>query len=120
MISTASEKLAISLANFLTKINDHCCQLSNTQQPFGLCTATPKSPYIPRPTKEIHAELECRAREHFKAKQLSGIYFRYWTPPIMPISEESDPLKSVSADDYQLTFQVPQFDQRWQQTREIA
>ena len=111
MTSKAAEKLAISLTSFLTKINDHCCKLSNTQQPFGMCIATPKSPYIAPPTKEVHAELASRAKEFFKGKQLSGLYFRYWTPPLMP--KENDPPKSISADDYQLTLEVPQFDNKW-------
>lgn len=66
MISMTSEKLSISLTNFFAKINDHCRKLSNTQQPFGLCIATPKSPYVSRPTKDVQAELESRARKYFK------------------------------------------------------
>lgn len=116
MTSTASERLAVSLDNLLKKIDDHCCTLSKTQQLFGLCTITPKSPYIQAPTKEIRAELENRARKHFKTKQLGGIYLRYFPPPLMPVPEEENPSKSISLDDYQLTFQVPQFDQKWKQT----
>lgn len=116
MTSMESDGFANSLVSLLTKINDHCCKLSNTQQPFGLCTITPKSPYISTPTKEIHAELENRAKEFFKTKQLAGIYFRYYLPPLMPISGENNPSKVATADDYQLTLQIPEFDLKWQQT----
>lgn len=113
----ALEKLAISLTSFLTKIDNHCCNLSNTQQPFGVCHITPKSPYIGLPSKEIHTELQSWAREYLKTKDLQGIYFRYWIPPAMPVPKDStDSLKAVSINDYQLTLEVPQFDQKWQQT----
>lgn len=113
MISIASEKLAASFATLLNKIDDHCRTLSKIQQPFGLCIVTPKSPYILLPTKEIREELEKRAKEYFKAKELEYIYFRYWTPPLM---REETTSKEGSADDYHLTLQVPQFDKKWQQT----
>lgn len=116
MTSEPPERLAISLAELLTKIDTHCCQLSNTQQPFGLCTVTPKFPHIIRPTKEIQDDLENRAKEYFHTEQLRGIYLRYWTPPVMPIPEEATAHKAISADDFQLTLQVPQFDKKWQQT----
>lgn len=116
MTPTASEKLAILLTSFLTKIDNHCCNLSNTQQPFGLCHITPKSAYTSWPTREVHAELENRVREYLKAKHLQGIYFRYWIPPLMPIPNEHNPPKAISVEDYQLTLEIPQFDQKWQQT----
>ena len=116
MISTASERLAVSLVNLLKKIDEHCCTLSNTQQPFGLCIITPKSPYVQPPTEKIRAELESHAREYFKETPLNGIYLQYFPPPLMPVSEAKTPFKSISLDDYQLVFQVPQFDAKWQQT----
>lgn len=116
MISTALERLAVSLANFLKKIDEHCCTLSKTQQPFGLCIVTPKSPYVQPPAEKIRVELENRAREYFKEKPLSGIYLQYFPPPLMPVPEEKTPFQSISLYDYQLVFQVPQFDTKWQQT----
>lgn len=116
MISTTSEKLTVSLVDFLKKIDEHCCTLSKTQQPFGLCIVTPKSAYVQPPTEKIRDELEKRVREYFKEKPLKGIYLKYFPPPLMPAPEEKIPFKSISLDDYQLSFQVPQFDNKWQQT----
>lgn len=116
MTSIAVEKLAVSLKNLLKKIEDHCCTLSKTKQPFGVCIVTPKSPYIHSPTKEIRDEIENRARDHFKAQQLVGIYLRYFNPPLMPFPEDNISQELISADDYRLTCEIPQFDKKWLQT----
>lgn len=117
MTSAISEKLAILLTSLLTKIDNHCCNLSNTQQPFGVCHITPKSPYVGLPPKEIHSKLQNLAEEFLKTRNLQGIYFRYWIPPAMPVPKDSaNPPKIISTDDYQLTLEIPQFDQKWQRT----
>lgn len=113
---TSTERLVGSLTGFLKEIEKHCCQLSETKQPFGLCIANPNSPHIPPPTSEIQSELKNQASEYFKAKQCEAFYFRYWTPPSMPGYIEDIATQAISADDYQLTLQIPQFDMRWQQT----
>lgn len=116
MTLIASDRLAASLAAFLAKINEHSCMLSKTKQPFGICTITPKSANVPLPTNEIWAELENHASEHSKTKQLGVICIRYFSPPLMPEPKENISQKPISSNDYQLTFEVPQFDQKWQQT----
>lgn len=116
MIQNASERLAVSLLSLLCKINDHCCKLSDTPQPIGLCTVNPKHASVPPPTRKIQSELKMRAKEHFKKTHAVGCYFRYWTPPMLPIVEDNNATKDVTAENYQLSFGLPQFDNKWQQT----
>lgn len=44
-----------------------------------------------------------------------GYYFRYWTPPIRPEINLQGALKPISADDYQMTLEIPRFDDQWEQ-----
>ena len=86
------------------------------EQPYGLCIANPKRANIGVPTPIIQAELEKRAREHFSSINAVGFYFRYWTPPILPVIDGADTNLLITADDYQLTFEIPKFDEKWQLT----
>lgn len=105
-----------SLSSLLKRIDEHCCKLSDNQQLIGFCTINPKYAFVPPPTKEIQLELKRRAKEHFKTTHAVGCYFRYWTPPMLPLLEGNKMVKFATADDYQLSFEIPQFDEKWQQT----
>lgn len=109
-------RLAAVFSNLLNRIHDYCTIHSEKGQPFGACTVNPKHASIPMPTQEIQSELERRATEYFQATQTVGYYFRYWTPPMLPMARDHGSHKSVTADDYQLTLEWPQFDDKWQQT----
>jgi hypothetical protein len=110
------EKFCHTLNLLLTRIKEYCSLHKEKGQPFGLCTANPKRASIGVPTKEIQAELEKRARDHFTRLNAVGFYFRYWTPPLLPVINDNQTDLPISADDYQLTFQLPQFDKQWQRT----
>ena len=60
--------------------------------------------------------MEKKAREHFSSINAVGFYFRYWTPPILPVIDGADTSLPITADDYQLTFELPKFDEKWQLT----
>jgi len=64
------------------------------------------------PSKEIQAELERRATEHFRSTEAISYYFQYWTPPLLPECKRTN--SSATADDYQLTCQLPKLDDDWE------
>lgn len=43
---------------------------------------------------------------------MQGYYFKYWTPPILPIREDNQ--KPASVNDYEMHFALPQFDESWE------
>jgi hypothetical protein len=116
MTVTPMEKFCYALNLILTRIKEYCSLHKEKGQPFGLCTANPKRASIGVPTKEIQAELEKRARDHFTHLNAVGFYFRYWAPPLLPVVNDNQTDLPISADDYQLTFQLPQFDEQWERT----
>lgn len=116
MASNSIEKFYIAINELLARIKNYCDLHKVKGQPYGLCIANPKRSNIGVPTPLIQAELEKRAREHFSSINVVGFYFRYWTPPILPVTNEVDTNLPVTADDYQLTFEMPKFDEKWQVT----
>lgn len=112
----SSERFAVALATLLRRIHDYCTTNIEKEQPFGLCIANPKRASVGVPSGEIQAELEKRATEHFRTTPVVGYYFRYWTPPLLPIIENYDKGKPFTADDYQLSFELPTFDDNWERT----
>jgi hypothetical protein len=115
MKQNSVERLAAVFSNLLNRIHDYCSIHSEKGQPFGACTANPKHAAIPIPTPEIQSELERRATEYFQSTQAVGYYFRYWTPPMLPEIRNDRFQEPVTADDYNLVLEVPQFDDKWQQ-----
>lgn len=115
MKKNAVERLAIKLVGLLTRIHDYCLLHEERGQPFGACIVNPKHSAIPPPSPEIQAELEKRATEYFDQKKVSGYYFRYWTPPILPIIDVGTARGFITSDDYQLTLEIPTFDHKWEQ-----
>ena len=72
MTLTPMEKFCHALNLLLTRIKEYCSLHKEKGQPYGLCTANPKRASIGVPTKEIHAELEKRARDHFTRLNAEG------------------------------------------------
>lgn len=119
MPKNSLERLSIALVNLLSRIDEYCIKQCEHGQPFGACTVNPKHALVPTPTNEIKLELERRATEHFNQTKAVGYYFRYWTPPILPILTDKNgegTSKPITADDYQMSLELPQFDNKWQQT----
>lgn len=119
MTCKSLETLAVSLESLLNNINDHCTYISNKGQPLGLCIVSPKQAFTDRPTSAIQDEIENRAIEYFKGTCVEVCCFRYFVPPLFPLVEGQTIQKTDTIDDYQVFFEHPQIDPRWQQT-EIA
>ena len=116
MTKNSSERLTITLSCLLKRIEDYCTKHIENEQPFGACTVNPKHTSAPIPTKDIHLELERRATEYFEQTKAVGYYFRYWTPPMLPVINNIEASKPITADDYQMSLELPTFDDKWQQT----
>lgn len=114
MKQNAFERLAQELSSLLKRIHEYCLIHIEKGQPFGACIANPKSADTPIPSERIQIELERQATEYFQKTEAVGYYFRYSTLPMLPTDSEAK--KSITADDYQLSFDIPSFDQRWQKT----
>lgn len=115
MKTTASERFAAVLSQQLNRIYNYCTKQIENELIMGACTVNPKHASVPLPTKEIQTELERRAIAHFEQTDAIGYYFRYWTPPIRPEINLQGNVKSITADDYQMTSRLPRFDDQWQQ-----
>lgn len=114
MSSNSIEKFSRTINELLARIKNYCDLHKVKGQRYGLCIANPKRSNIGMPTPLIQAELEKRAREYFSSINAVGFYFRYWTPPILPVATEADTNLPATAADYQLTFKMPKFDEKWQ------
>ncbi len=116
MIENPCQKLALSLELLLNRLHKYFTNIIEKGQPFGACLVNPRHSQARKPTPEIQKQIEQFATNHFSGINAIGYYLRYSTLPITPI----DPRKSVndesSIDDYVITLEHPQFDDRWQQT----
>ena len=106
------KEIKVVFVSLLTRVDNYRQKCVKTGQPFGVCTVNPKNASIGPPSKEIRVELERQATEYFQSTSVFGYYFKYWTPPILPISERDHP--SPNADDYHMVFELPQFDAAWE------
>jgi hypothetical protein len=116
MKQNSLERFAVELTSLLKRIYDYWATHTEKEQPFGACTVNPKHAAAPLPTQEIQAELERRATEFFTPTKAIGYYFRYWTPPMLPVIDSGEASKPFTVDDYQMTLELPRFDDKWQQT----
>lgn len=108
------KEMKVALASLLTRVDNYRQKCVTTGQPFGVCTVSPKRASIGPPSKDIQVELKKRATDYFQSTPAYGYYFKYWTPPILPISEGSR--LSPTVDDYHMVFEYPQFDTGWELT----
>lgn len=109
MKKTAAERLSNAITSLLTRIHDYCQASADSPIRYGLCIANLKYAPYREATKEVLAELEKRAEDHFKPLNIHGFLFRFWTPPRLPVIQSVDIKNPLSANDYQLTFKLPQF-----------
>ncbi len=109
MKKTATERLSEAIISLLNRINDYCKKAADSPLRYGLCIVNLKHAPYRQATKEVLAELEKRAKDHFASLNVHGFYFQFWTPPALPVVEKVDKNAPLSADDYQLTYQLPQF-----------
>lgn len=115
MKQNASERFAIAISQLLDRIYKYCTKQIENELIFGACTVNPKHASVPSPTQTIQKELESRATTYFMQTEAVGYYFRYWTPPIRRKINLQGALKPISADDYQMTLEIPRFDDQWEQ-----
>ena len=113
MNTSAAERLWKAIEELWNRINEHCEKVKNSPFKFGACTVNPKHSRVSLPTPSMQLELENQARKYFEPLDVIGFYFRYWTPPKLPII---DGPKVSSIDDYQMTCEVPQYDDAWGRT----
>ena len=122
MKDTAAERLSKAICSLLSGIHDYCARIAKSDLRLGVCLAHPKRAFISLPTKEIDTELHNIAREHFTPLGAAGFYFYYFTPPILPEAKDKGVTTPPTVGDYQLTFDLPRFDERAERetvTREL-
>jgi hypothetical protein len=113
MNTSAAEHLWKAIEELWNRVDEHCEKVKNSPFKFGACTVNPKHSRVSLPTPSMQLELENQARKHFEPLDVIGFYFRYWTPPKLPII---DGPKESNIDDYQMTCEVPLYDDAWAQT----
>ncbi len=113
MKAPAAERLWKAIERLRISIEDHCQKVINSPLKLGACTVNPKRAGVSLPSPVIQLEIENQARKYFEFSDVIGLYFRYWTPPMLPIIDKPG---AVSTDDYQITCEIPQFDESWAQT----
>ena len=110
------ENLSKSLVSLLDRVHKYCSRHTESDVLFGLCVINPKHALVGFPSEDVRLELERRATEHFRSLEVDAYYLRYWTPPLLRIANSKDVSSSTTANDYQMTFELPTFDDAWQRT----
>jgi hypothetical protein len=93
MNTSAAERLWKAIEELWNRIDDHCQKVKDSPYKFGACTVNPKRSGVSLPTPSIQLELENQARKYFEPLEVIGFYFRYWTPPKLPIIDGSKEIK---------------------------
>lgn len=116
MSEEKNHKFAAVLAQLLNRIQNYITDALEKGQPFGACLVNPRHSLVPPPTKKIQQEIEQFASSHFECTKAAGYYLRYSTLPLTPVDPEKSSHDKTSIDDYLITLEYPQFDNKWQQT----
>lgn len=116
MNHTACQRFEIALNELRDRIFAYCSKNLDKEQPLGLCVVNPRRASVGMPPDEVHTELQRQATEYFKTKPVDGYYYRYWSPPILPCIESNAIKSEITAEDYQITYELPKFDDLWIRT----
>jgi len=111
---SAAKRLWKAIEELWNRIDEHCQKVRINPLKLGICTVNPKSSGIGLPTPSIQLELENQARKYFDPlEELVGFYFKFWILPNPPPAIDR---LEVSIDDYEMSYEVPLYDEAWGRT----
>lgn len=115
MGENASERFTKVLSQLYDRIYNYCDKQIKNELTLGACIVTPKYASVPKPTQAVQAELERRTATYFEQTEAVGYCFRYSSIPLNPRKNPQATTQSISVDDYQMSLNLPRFDDEWEQ-----